>query len=475
MFRRRSLTNLVLLALPFSAFANQPPELDAVALAERLLRLEQRLGIDSGQTSDGGEDSLASLSHRLAELESRLDEQEASVAKSASNAIVTVDDRGFAARSPEGGFEIRVRGAIHLDNRRFIDDDPVVDNGGFLFRRIRPTLEGSLGPLAAFRITPELAGDAVTLQDAWVDLRFSPAATLRVGKMKPPIGLERLQSLSAIPLIERGFPTELVPSRDVGAQLQGALYGGRVNYQLGLFNGAADGRNSAARDADNEREINARVFFEPWKGVAHPLAGLGFGVSASHGDKEGAGNAFLPRYRTPGQATFFNYRSSVFADGEHTRISPQAYYYAGPFGIQAEYVRSEQRLGLTSAPEAGQRLDNSAWQVTAGWVLTGETASYSGTINPNQPFDPGKGGWGAFELVGRYNELSIDDDAFPLFASLDEAAGKAEAWGIGLNWHLNRNVKLVFNHTQSRFDGGAANGADRDTEKTFFSRLQLVF
>ncbi|MDZ4349736.1 MAG: porin [Xanthomonadaceae bacterium] len=475
MFRRRTLTNLVLLALPLSALANQPPELDAAALAERLLRLEQRLGIDSGQTNDDREDSLASLSHRLAELESRLDEQEASVAKAASNAIVTVDHRGFAARSPEGGFEIRVRGGIHLDNRRFIDDDPVVDNGGFLFRRIRPTLEGSLGPLAAFRITPELAGDTVTLQDAWVDLRFSPAATLRVGKMKSPIGLERLQSLTAIPLIERGFPTELAPNRDVGAQLQGALYGGRVSYQLGLFNGTVDGRSSAARDADNEREVSARIFFEPWKGAAHPLAGLGFGVAASHGDKEGAGNAFLPRYRTPGQATVFNYRPTVFADGEHTRISPQAYYYAGAFGIQAEYIRSEQTLGLTSAPEGGQKLDNSAWQVTAGWVLTGETAAYSGTINPNQPFEPGKGGWGAFELVGRYGELSIDDDAFPLFANPDAAAEKAEAWGIGLNWHLNRNVKLVFNHTQSRFDGGAANGADRDTEKTFFSRLQLAF
>ena len=49
-------------------------------------------------------------------------------------------------------------------------------------------------------------------------------------------------------------------------------------------------------------------------------------------------------------------------------------------------------------------------------MLTGEDASYRGVVKPSEPFSPGKGGWGAWELVGRYGELEIDDDAFPLFA-----------------------------------------------------------
>ena len=67
----------------------------------------------------------------------------------------------------------------------------------FLWRRIRPTIEGSWGSLIGFRLTPEFAGDGATIVDAYVDVKFDPRATLRIGKVKGPIGLERLQSASA--------------------------------------------------------------------------------------------------------------------------------------------------------------------------------------------------------------------------------------------------------------------------------------
>jgi phosphate-selective porin OprO/OprP len=46
---------------------------------------------------------------------------------------------------------------------------------------------------------------------------------------------------------------------------------------------------------------------------------------------------------------------------------------------------------------------------------------------------------------------------------------------VGLNWFLTSNLKLQFNHTHARFDGGAAGGADREDERTFFSRVQVGF
>ena len=89
--------------------------------------------------------------------------------------------------------------------------------------------------------------------------------------------------------------------------------------------------------------------------------------------------------------------------------------------------------------------------------------------------NPGKGGWGAWELVGRYGELDLDDGAFPLFADPAVAARSAQSWTVGVNWYLTSNLKLVANYLQTRFGGGAAAGADRDDERAVFTRLQVAF
>jgi len=448
------------------------------ALNDRLARLEKYLGADDSAKSEddpGQQEQVATLEQRLLILERKLElQQEDAAAKATATSVVTVNEKGLSAKSAGGDFEIKLKGLVQADQRLFFDDDAVPQNDSFLFRRIRPTIEGSFGSLIGFRLTPEFAGDSATIVDAYVDVKFNPAYTLRVGKIKGPIGLERLQSGGAIALIERAFPTELVPNRELGAQLQGELAGGRVNYAVGVFNGAADGRDDTTTDSDDNFEYAGRVFFEPWKNDANALSGLGFGIAASIGDKEGAGNNFLPRYRTQGQNIFFNYRSTVLADGEHFRLSPQAYFYRNAFGLQAEYVKSRQELVVTGNPASRTDLTNSAWQVTGSWVLTGEDASYRGVVKPSSPFATNGEGWGAFELVGRYGVLDIDDDAFPLFANLSTAASQATSWTVGLNWYLNSNLKFAFNYTDTKFDGGAV-GGDREDEKTFFSRIQLSF
>lgn len=492
--RSRSLSIAALLAtLPVPTFAAAGALDDAVlaasspsgsaqdaatiaALNERLRRLEQRLGTEATVDDAVATDNLATLDQRLLVLERKLElQQEDASAKAASTPVVAVNEKGLSVKSPGGDFEIKLRGTVQADLRSFSGDDRLPQNDTFLFRRIRPTLEGSLGPLLAFRLTPEFAGDSATIVDAYVDVRFNPAYTLRVGKIKGPIGLERLQSASAIPLVERGFPTELAPNRELGVQLQGDLAAGRASYAIGVFNGAPDGRDAPTTDADNNFELEGRVFFEPWRNSANALSGLGFGLAGSRGDKEGTGNNFLPRYRTPGQVQFFNYRSAVIADGRHTRLSPQAYYYRNAFGLLGEYITSEQEVLVGTNQLTRVALENRAWQLTGSWVLTGEDASYRSVVKPAHPFTPGGNGWGAFELVARIGELDIDDDAFPRYADPSVAATRSRAWGVGLNWVLTPNLKFVFNHTHARFDGGAPNGGDREDEKAFFSRVQVAF
>lgn len=466
---RTWLAGSIALVLAGPALAQSTPTVED--LARRLQALEARYGV--GATSaDGQALDLQALDQRLRALERNLElQEEARVAREKSAPVVTVSDKGGAFRSGDGAYELRIRGLLQGDGRFFTSGEPAGSNDTFLLRTARPIIEGTLGRWVGYRFTPEFAGDSTSIVDAYADLKFSPAASVRVGKFTSPVGLERLQSSSALADIERALTSELLPNRDIGVQLQGDLAGGAVSYALGVFNGTVDGRDAPTTNADNEFEYAGRVFFEPLKDSDSFWSGLGFGIGASVGEVQGSGNNALARYRTPGQLQFFGYRGAVEADGRRSRWSPQGYFYRDGFGLLAEYASSSQqvRAGGSSAD-----LEHTSWQGTASWVLTGEDASYRG-VTPARPFAPGNGGWGAWELVARYSQLEIDDAAFPLFADPAVSARRAEAWVAGVNWYLNSNLKLVLNYLHTGFEGGAAGGADREDEKAVFTRLQVSF
>ena len=224
-----------------------------------------------------------------------------------------------------------------------------------------------------------------------------------------------------------------------------------------------------------------------------PLKGIGFGVGGSY-EHEDSPNAaglpattggVLPGFFTQGQQQFFAYNPAtgvVVAQGDHWRISPQGNWYWGPFNFLGEYVLSNQEVNRTvAAPFTTAHLGNRAWQVEAGWVLTGEDSTFRG-VAPAHPFAPRAGQWGALQLVARFSDLKVDPDAFPLFSNPDTSAQEAAAWSIGLNWWLNRDIRILTSYGQTHFTGGGLSTATiapgrvtQQDEKVFFTRMQLAF
>jgi phosphate-selective porin OprO/OprP len=320
-----------------------------------------------------------------------------------------------------------------------------------------------------------------SLIDAYGDLRLYPEFNIRAGKFKEPVGLERLQSWNNLLFVERGFPTQLVPNRDVGVMIHGELFDGHLNYQLGVFNGTADGGSNDFDTTDSDKDIAARFFTHPFrKSGPSSLRGLGFGVAATFGEQNRA-----PRtYSTHGSQRFFGYRSStdptrpnVLGDGTQWRLAPQAYYYWGPFGILGEYAISSQELvqaGGGTGAGTTTTVQNYAWQVGASYFVTGEDNSYR-AVSPRRPFTLGGEGWGALELTARVGELNPDDDAFPNFADPASSATKAFSWGLGANWHLNRFLKITFNYENTDLNGLDNRYTGLDHEHVFLTRLQATF
>ena len=91
------------------------------------------------------------------------------------------------------------------------------------------------------------------IYDAYVNYRYEPALQLRIGKFKTPIGLEQLVTDRDLSFNERSLVTDLVPNRDVGAQLWGDVSGGVLSYAAGIFNGVGDARNSSNGPFDDNK------------------------------------------------------------------------------------------------------------------------------------------------------------------------------------------------------------------------------
>lgn len=430
-----------------------PKDDENAALRERVESLEQTV----------------SLLKRQAEAK---DEAEAS---KGPQPILGAGPDGFYLQSADKkSFVLRLRGYVQTQGRFFANGDTVVPNDDILMRRVRPIFEGTVAEFVDFKIMTDFGQNATLLQDAYLNAHYWPLAQLQVGKFKEPFGLERLQSGSSLTFIERGLPNDIVPNRDVGAQLWGNWRQGLVTYQLAAFDGVTDG-GSTDGDNNDGKDFVGRIFARPFQDTTWtPLAGFGIGFAGSFGKANGAPST----YKTAGQQTFFKYGSNVQQSGERVRISPQLYWSWGPFGLLGEWVLSSTTLRIKTATGRNPpdlQADNSAWQLQASYVLTGENASYYGVV-PRDSFVPGKGTWGACELAARYGELHVDNDVFHSgFASLNDSARRARSYGVDFNWYLNRFLKWQLEFDQTFFDRGAKNGNDRPAEDVIMSQFQVSF
>ena len=426
------------------------------------------------------------LEQQLRVLKRQLElDKEASTEKNKTTPVVSIGTSGLSIRSADTNFVMKIRGYIQADARFYPDDAAAAaPNDTFLLRRVRPIIEGTVWDKFDYRLMLDFGSNLSLssandpfVQDAYFNWRLFPELQIQGGKFKEPVSLERLQSGSNLLFVERAYTSQLAPNRDVGFMLQGDLFDARLSYAVGAFNGTADGGSSDFEAADDEKDIAARIFANPFKdSKIDALRGLGFGVAGTFGNQEGP----LRGYVSAGQQTMFSWNPasvgtntvSVVADGEHWRIAPQAYYYYGPFGIFGEYVISNQKVRKNNPTQFG-RFQNTAWTVSASYFLTGEENSFRG-VTPKRPFSLSNGGWGAVEIAARVQGIDIDDAIFPLYANPATSATKATTWGVGVNWYLNKNFKLNLDYENTEFEGGTSPLLARG-EQVILTRAQVSF
>lgn len=387
----------------------------------------------------------------------------------ASSPAVSAGSNGLIFSTSDGATTLQVHGYAQADDRMFSSNTRGQELDTFFFRRIRPLFEGTLFNAVDFRFMPDFGQYNPQIQEAYLEWKTFPFAKVRMGKFKEPLGLEALRQDRDLSFPERSLASDALPLRYMGAQVSGSLLSNSVSYAAGYFNGSSDGSNGNFQWLP-ANEFASRVFVLPFtKTRITALRQLGFGLAGSIGNQHGS----IAGLKTMAQSTFFKYSSSTVADGQHTRISPQGYYYFGPVGFLGEYVMSSQDV-IHGAQKA--TVTNWAWQAAGSIVLTGEKNSYNG-VKVRNTFEPGRGlrHLGAFEVAFRYSQLLVGSNAFPVFASTKTAAQAADERAIGVNWYLNRFVKLTTDLEYTSFTMASKTVMPLHNEIVLMNRVQLAF
>ena len=363
---------------------------------------------------------------------------------------------------------IDVRSTFQGDYRSF-SPELNTEEGKFDLRRTRVGVEGAFLKNIEFEVEFELkdllrplevdqddAESSVQLRDAYVNLTYFPDFQIKAGKFKIPLGLDQLTGHRRLDFINRSrIGDTLAPARDVGLVVHGRVFKRGLSYEAGLFE--RDGEN--ARSGDNpgaERTFVGRLTGTPLRLLAVPgvfkTAELGVAFTSST-VPEGAKGI---RARTVSRKTFFPLSGDrMFVHGERLRVGTELNWMPGPFSLKGEFIHVRDERLMQSLRQADlPDLISRGWYLSGTWAVTGEKKA-SG-IEPRREFLR-KWGMGAVELAIRYEQIRFGSSEHPgaplrhtRAANLVPASDRV--WTFGVNWYLNRWMKVQFNGVRERIE-----------------------
>jgi phosphate-selective porin OprO/OprP len=422
--------------------------------------------LQKGGAKAGGVETLTPKQEKQVEqlVSQYLNKEEVRVDLGMEGVIAGYKD-GFFLASRDQSYKLKFTGYMQADARA-PGQTPTAST--FLVRRARPTIEGTLGKYYNFKVQPDFGMGVTRLRDAYIDLAyFGDLSTTRLGKFKGPQGLEQLTSSSNILFVERSLVTNIAPDRDVGVMMYGKPFGSIMDYSLAILNGD-DRTNWQGQGTDTDRDNNKSKDFAGRLQVApfsqtdnfwlKGLQGAGFFMIGDEKDVPAAGASIVSFSTGPG-TTFFRTNPGVTMQrGIRTRAGWDAAWFLGPVLVAGEmdiFAPTYERLVYAAGAFRGRSSDTvptTAWLIQASWLLTGEDATLSG-VKPKKDFDPRHNTWGAFELASRFSRLFTSESIYTGGYALrpGNSAGASEVT-LGLNWYLNKNVKLMFDWVHTTFD-----------------------
>lgn len=349
--------------------------------------------------------------------------------------------------SPDGLFEMNLRGRVFTDFGWMSDSDDTMDIAASEIRQARLGVAGKAWKTVKYQIEIEFGGTGgAKLTDAYI--AWGKPIEIKIGHFKPPVGMEPAISETNMTFLERASITSAFGmGRATGAQ--GTFSQDGFVFMGGLFMG------SQSDSADKEGSIIAvRALYGNKDGD------LAYHIGASYRHRKSGDEAAKYGYKQRPHHhlsnSFVNVGSANNASSDNwVGVEAAAVYQS--FSFQGEWGQLKSNI---AAPAAGQ-LDPTykGGYVEVSYFLTGEQRNYSvgkgsfGSVSPKNPLH--KGGMGAWHLAYRFDRIDLNDEGI--------MGGTQNTHMVALNWLLNKNVRMQANYSNSKVKGGllvADNGAD---------------
>jgi phosphate-selective porin OprO/OprP len=372
---------------------------------------------------------------------------------------------------------IRYGDAFLLEFRALLEGDvrsadPDLTGEGTVFEwsRRRVGIQGTVTEYVEYEVDYgfDAANEAsAELRDAYVDVRPAAFARARGGRFKIPFGYERLTGPRNLDFVYRARVSDaLTPGRSVGVMAHGRAFNRLVRYAVGVF---TDGGDQAPdfepveslpdeQPTEEGRTWAARATLAPLRLTSLP----GKYNNLEVGGAFTSGTVPEGRNHLQGDTAFGGefFDRQYYTKGPRTRFGLELSWAIGPASVAAEYIVAREAREGQGVGNEGQidddlpEIEGRGWYIAGAWVITGENRD--GGVNPKRPLL--QGGFGAVEVAARFEKLrfaSAGSPAEPPSRSPRAAniAGNADrAWTLGVNWYVNRWVKLRFNAINEQLD-----------------------
>ncbi len=419
----------------------------------------------------------AALKNRVDDLEATIDALRAEIAEIRKTPEFKPSP---VFTNSKGDYAFKFRGQIAADVAVFDNKTGANDfNSGTQLRRARLGIDGTIASDWLYRLEIDVgnasrddnASGEVDVKDAYVQWKGIENTVFTIGQHKTPNTLEQaIASTDTLfvesPLFVEAFTNRITAGGDYKAGVSAKYSAVNWTATVGVFgeNFAINGGGNSGGTAtpvykDEGWGPAARFTWAPINGVDETLH---LGVSGYWRDTGGRTSGV--RFRTGPEVSVDSTRlvdTGNITANNYQFVGAELAGQYGPVYLQSEY-------GVTEVDRVvGSSVSFDGGYVQASWVITGENRDYKdgsfARIKPKKPFSLAKGGWGAWEVAGRYSTLDLNDGNI--------AGGKEDNYSLGLNWYPNPYLRLLVDYIH--FD--ATRGLAKDQGDALVSRIAVIW
>lgn len=304
------------------------------------------------------------------------------------------------------------------------------------------------GWLAKLQIDAELDSDDsdANLGSAYVRYTKWDLAEITLGRMKEPVGLERITTTDRLMTIERSMvSTAFTPGKSWGIHLSN----GNKRRRWGLAIVQEDDQGDNYHESP-PKAVSGRFVWYPINSDDQTLQ---FGASGSIRDWNE--NEFRIRNRAEVATANRVVRGARFIADNQKILSLEGVWRRKSLLLQAEYIAT--RVAELNGPD----WDYNGYYVLGSYFLTGESHRFRrGRVRSVRPL----AGSGAWELVARYSYLDVRQRGLGSIAS---------ATTLGINYYFGSNIKVMLDYLHPDISGSVRH---EDPDGNALSlRLQYLF